>query len=377
MSKGRKWLSVLLAGVLLISQAVPAGAADIGEAERKAKKLEQQKKEAEADKASLKVQLETIVADMKESEKKMSAKEAEIERAEEDLLAAKVEENKQYNGMKKRIKHMYENGNSDYLEVFMAAKNISDLLNKAEYITKISEFDRDMLKKYQKLVKEVEDKEKKLKKEYEELGALQEKLAEDQKKVETLLKEKSSELDSIKSQMKDVETLIANAKEAERRRQEALESQRPKPNRPGGGSSSGSAGGSVISGNGFFTHPCPGMTRKTSYFGEVRQGIGDTRPHSGNDYAAPAGTPIYAAAAGRVLIAGYSNSAGNWVVIDHGNGLTTKYMHMYRAPYVSAGQMVSKGQNIGGVGTTGQSFGNHLHFQVELHGTPVNPDNYL
>lgn len=142
----------------------------------------------------MKVRLETIVADMKESEKKMSAKEAEIERAEEELFAAKVEENKQYNGMKRRIKHMYENGNSDYLEVFMAAKDISDLLNKAEYITKISEFDQDMLKKYQKLVKEVEDKENKLKEEYEELGALQKKLAEDQQKAETLLKEKAQSL---------------------------------------------------------------------------------------------------------------------------------------------------------------------------------------
>ena len=109
----------------------------------------------------------------------------------------------------------------------------------------------------------------------------------------------------------------------------------------------------------------------------MRQGIGDTRPHKGHDYAAPRGTPIYAAAAGTVVIAGWSDSAGNWVVISHGNGLVTKYMHMYQSPAVSAGDKVVKGQYIGGVGTTGQSTGNHLHFQVELNGEAVNPDLYM
>lgn len=135
-----------------------------------------------------------------------------------------------------------------------------------------------------------------------------------------------------------------------------------------------SSGAPVVSGNGYFTHPCPGMTAQTSYFGEVRSF--DSRPHKGNDYAAPAGTPTYAAADGKVIIAGWSNSAGNWVVIDHGNGLVTKYMH-HSEILVSAGQTVKKGQQIGKVGSTGYSTGAHLHFQVELNGVAVNPDEYL
>ena len=84
----------------------------------------------------------------------------------------------------------------------------------------------------------------------------------------------------------------------------------------------------------------------------------------------------YAAAAGTVITAGWSNSAGNWVVISHGNGLVTKYMH-HSSICVSAGQRVEKGQQIGYVGSTGYSTGAHLHFQVELNGTPVNPNNYM
>lgn len=131
---------------------------------------------------------------------------------------------------------------------------------------------------------------------------------------------------------------------------------------------------SSITGNGQFTHPCPGMTYQSSYFGEIREyEIGG---HKGNDYAAPAGTPTYAAASGTVTIAGWSDTAGNWIVIDHGNGLVTKYMHHSKL-CVSAGQTVQKGQKIGEVGNTGQSTGPHLHFQVEVNGVPVSPDQYL
>ena len=132
--------------------------------------------------------------------------------------------------------------------------------------------------------------------------------------------------------------------------------------------------GSSTVGSGQFTHPCPGMTAQTSYFGEIREF--EVGGHKGNDYAAPVGTPTYAADDGTVTIAGWSDSAGNWVVIDHGNGLVTKYMHHSRI-VVSQGQTVKKGQKIGEVGSTGQSTGPHLHFQVELNGVAVNPDDYL
>lgn len=364
----KKIANGMIAGVLSLSIIMPVCATDLTDAQQKAKQLEEQRKAAESEQSSLLEQLNTIVDDMKKSKDDMTKKETEIEKAEEELVNAKVDEQNQYESMKKRIKYIYENGNSEFLEIMFKAKNMADFLNKAEYATKMSEYDRDMLKKFQKLVKKVEEEEAKLNQEYEELHKLQADLQENQTKVEVLLEEKASEIASIESQMSEVQGLITAAKDAERRRQEAQQST---------GSPSGTAGNSVVSGNGFFTHPCPGMSYQSSYFGEVRGGIGDSRPHKGNDYAAPPGTPIYAAAAGKVTTAGYSNSAGYWVVINHGNGLVTKYMHMYQMPYVSANQTVEKGQHIGGVGTTGQSTGNHLHFQVELNGVAVNPSNYM
>lgn len=131
-----------------------------------------------------------------------------------------------------------------------------------------------------------------------------------------------------------------------------------------------------ISGNGQFTHPCPGAT-VTSRFGGREDPInGGGEFHNGLDLAASTGTPTYAAADGTVSIANYSTTAGNWVVIDHGNGLVTKYMHHSKI-LVSAGDVVHKGQQIGEVGSTGNSTGPHLHFQVELNGQAVNPENYL
>ena len=77
------------------------------------------------------------------------------------------------------------------------------------------------------------------------------------------------------------------------------------------------------------------------------------------------------------MIARYSSSAGYWVVIDHGNGLTTKYMHMFEMPYVREGQKVVKGQQIALVGSTGIATGPHLHFQINKNGKAVNPIQYI
>lgn len=139
----------------------------------------------------------------------------------------------------------------------------------------------------------------------------------------------------------------------------------------------GGGGDSVIIGNGYFCHPCPGYSYISSYFGYRQQPIaGASTNHKGVDFAAAIGTPIYAPADGTVQSAAYSGNAGNLIIISHGSGMQTYYMHCSKM-IVKSGQTVKKGQQIGMVGNTGNSTGPHLHFQVMLNGTPVDPMKYL
>lgn len=399
--RGKKIAALFLAYALCSGSVMPVSATSISETQKKGEQLEEQKKAAEAEKSSLDNELNTVIQELQKAQDDMSAKEEQIESAENELVEAKVTENNQYESMKKRIKYMYENGNVEFIEIILSAENISDFLNKTEYVTKISEYDRDMLVEFQKTVEQVQKKEEELRAEYEELSALQTTLSEKRASVETLLSNKNIQIANLESEIgenaKVLQQLIAEAQEAERRQKEAeaaqLAAQQQAMNNnagqnnqiqaPSGGSSTGGStsggvippsSGNVVSGSGYFTHPCPGMTYQSSYFGEIREF--EVGGHKGHDYAAPEGTPTYAAAAGTVLIANYSTSAGNWVVIQHDNGLVSKYMH-HSALTVSAGQRVEKGQQIGYVGSTGQSTGPHLHFQVELNGVAVNPSNYM
>jgi murein DD-endopeptidase MepM/ murein hydrolase activator NlpD len=98
--------------------------------------------------------------------------------------------------------------------------------------------------------------------------------------------------------------------------------------------------------------------------------------HAGIDIAAPTGTPIHAAKAGRVIFAGTMNGYGNAIIVDHGGGFSTLYAHQSRLGS-SKGQSVGQGQVIGYVGSTGHSTGPHLHFETRFGGSPRNPRPYL
>ena len=102
----------------------------------------------------------------------------------------------------------------------------------------------------------------------------------------------------------------------------------------------------------------------------------DNRNHKGLDMAADSGTPIYAADYGTVTKAAKNALNGNYIFIDHGNGVVTIYLHC-KELYVSEGDIVMKGQKIAAVGNTGDSYGSHLHFQVEINGVAVDPKEYL
>lgn len=379
--KGKRLISLLLVGVLCFGLAGEVNASSISETKKKAEELKDKKKSAEAEKESISGQLNTLLSEMETMKTTIEKKEEEISEKEDELIQAQVDENDQYESMKKRIKYMYENGNAQFVEILCESKDLSDFLNKSEYISTISEYDRDMLKQFQKIVKKVEKQEAELKAEKKEMETLQDELIEKQSSMETLLATKNKEIESLKKEISENDTKLKALEEAAKAAEEAArkkaEAEAAAREAAAVSSGSSSAGASVVSGNGMFTHPCPGYRRISSYFGYRTAPLaGASTNHKGVDFAAASGTPIYAAASGTVTSAGYSGNAGNMIVINHGNGLQTYYMHCSKI-YVSAGTKVSKGQNIGAVGTTGNSTGPHLHFQVMSGGSPVNPLNYL
>ena len=138
----------------------------------------------------------------------------------------------------------------------------------------------------------------------------------------------------------------------------------------------GSDSGIVFSG-GALSWPLKVSGRISSKFGHRSSPTaGASTYHKGLDIAVPSGTPILAAAAGKVVTAHYSSSAGNYIMIAHGNRLYTVYMHCSRLA-VKEGDSVVQGQTIGYAGSTGISTGSHLHFGVSKNGSYVNPLNYV
>ena len=175
------------------------------------------------------------------------------------------------------------------------------------------------------------------------------------------------ELEQQENEILNLVAKKAAEEEAAKREQEANNSDN------GNGSSNGASGG--VSESGFIW---PTISKRiTSNFGDTEN---RTSPHRGLDIGAVkpgvSGDPIYAAASGTVTIATYSDSAGNYITINHGNGMSTVYMHC-TVLKVSVGQQVTQGQTIGLMGTTGNSTGVHLHFAVIKGGQYVNPRLYL
>lgn len=356
----------------------------ISDAKKEQKALKAEQEALKKKKQDLAAKLEDIAADMAKTEKKITAKQDEIEEAEGLLADAQAKEDDQYESMKKRIRYMYETNDSDLIELLVTSESISDLLNKAEYISTMEDYDRQMLEKYEAVRIEIEEKEKALEEEFEELQGLKDELTAKQDEVETLLEENAMNLEDVKSEISDnaeeLQELLKQAEEerkkAEEARQAKLAAQQAAAAKAAGTSTVSEAGPSVSSGSGTFTHPCPGARVSSSFGRRSSPTAGASTYHQGVDLAIAAGSPVYAAAAGKVVSTGYNSVEGNNITVNHGGGLVTKYKHLSKI-YVSSGQSVSRGQNIGAVGSTGVSTGPHLHFEVRVNGTAVNPLSYL
>ena len=307
----------------------------------------------------------------------ITEKEQQIADTTEELNEAVKQQEDQYEAMKKRIKFMYERGDTFYLEMLFSSSSLSDLVNKADYIEALSQYDRNKLDEYVGITEMVQLCKEELEAQKDVLDEAKLAVEDEEAAITSLLQEKETQLNAVSANISSQEEAIReyearinqqNAEIAALEKAVAEEKARLEAE---------NAQARIYNG-GMFAWPCPGYTRISDDYGmrPVHPIYGGERMHNGIDLAAPAGTAILAAYDGDVVAAAYSSSMGNYIMIDHGSGLYTIYMHC-SALYVSKGQAVTKGQNIAAVGSTGNSTGNHLHFGVRLNGSYANPWNYL
>ena len=342
------------------------------EAQSTIEDLKDSKGDIESKVTELNQQLIDISARITDLENQLTAKSEDIQETKDELAGAKEREAQQYADMKVRIQFMYENGQTSYLEALLSSRNISEFLNSADYIAQIQSYDRQKLTEYQDTVESSVNLEAQLEQEYTDLEALKSTVESNKATVAAMMRQKESELADISGDIEDAqsdadyyaaeiqaqEELIAAIKRAEAEKAAAGVEEHPYT-------------------GGAFRWPCPSSTRVTSDYGtRVSPMSGASSNHKGIDIGASAGADIIAAADGTVTAASYSSAAGNYVMIDHGGGLYTVYMHA-SSLLVSPGQTVSAGDVIAKVGSTGISTGSHLHFGVSLNGSYVSPWSYL
>lgn len=379
-------LSVLMAFVMAFSFSLTALAADENDKEEKEQQieaLEQEKEEqnqaldsmqtdkanTEAEIESLDSQLTSVQTEIDTTNSELEQTEAALEQTKKDLEAAREKEKKQYETLKLRIKVMYKKGDTGYLEILLAAEDITSLLNSTEYISKISDYDSNLLQSLQETRAQIEELEKQQEEEVARITQLKEELEAQETELQGILDEKAAYIQSLNATIEYTEEYIQELEENISMEQQALAEIEAEIRAAAAAAASGDgeSSGYVEDVSNAYKPSYGGgwvWPSDTTYLTDTF-GYQDWRggSHNGIDIGASYGSPIYAAASGTVWIAGYSSSAGNWVVIDHGGGVLTVYMHA-SALYVSSGQYVSAGQSIAAVGSTGWSTGPHLHFGV-------------
>lgn len=300
---------------------------------------------------------------------------------------------------KVRIRAMEEEGNLSYWEVLFKASSFSNLLDRLNMVEEIASSDRRRLKELGEATKNVEIAREDLAVEKADLEVTKEELDQTQKEmddkraeadelIKTLIA-KGEEIEGLKEELeKEDEDLLSEIARKEKEYNEAKHQEwlaymatyttvPPATTAPAVNNGTTTSGNSTPSGSGgSWLRPCS-YVKMTSPFGfRTSPTAGASSYHQGVDLSAPAGTPIYASRAGVVTSATYSNSAGYYVSINHGDGFSSIYMHMTNY-VVSGGSAVSAGQLIGYVGSTGISTGNHLHFGIAYNGAYVNPCGYV
>ncbi len=364
----------------------------IDEAEKKISKLASEKKETQEYIAALdkKIQLkqdqiDILQADANKLQSEINSIESSIDRAEKQIDKTQKEIDKKqaqfdktYDEYCQRLKAMYVSGHASNLEVLLTSTDISSILTRSQMIKSVSEKDSETLDYLMAQMEQIE-------KDKAELEAKINKLSEDKKKLEKDKKELTSQISTIESSKRELDNEVAKCNALIRKLssqsaeyQESIEENESALRKVEAeiqaayarASRTGSTGSGAHSGA--LGYPTDYRSISAGY-----PNYSSGRYHGGVDFPCPSGSNVYAAASGTVIVAKNLNySYGHYLIVDHGNGLSTLYAHNTTL-LVGVGSHVNKGQIIARSGSTGNSTGPHCHFEVRVNGTRVNPLNYL
>ena len=390
---GRKWAFRLCGLALTAAVAVsllpetvvvPASAvtqAEIDAMKEEANSLKQQQEEIQDQLDSLAADRENAMARKTLLEQQINATRAEINtiaaqiakydeliaQKQEELSQAEAEEQAQYELFCERVRYMEEQGEVSYWSILFSSKDFADLLDNAMMVEEIMDYDNQVMDQLIALREQIEQD----KAELETARQEQQDAKAEQEAAQANLQAQESEVDALLSQISNQEDEL-EAREAQlRAASDAATAEIAAAERELAAQIA-----NVPSESGFLW-PLPGRYNLSSLFGSRKHPItGKANNHTGIDIPASSGTSILAAKSGVVTTSTYNNSYGNYVVVSHSDGTSTLYAHMVRRN-CSKGDTVSQGQVIGYVGTTGSSTGNHLHFEVRVNGSRVDPINYF
>ena len=342
--------------------------------------IKEKQRAAEAEKSEVvseinkyNTQIVSLNTEISNAQSEIDKKQAEIDELNGKIeeMQAKIDDRK--SGMSKRLRTMYKNGSVGFIDIILDSRNFSELLSNLSMLQKIYKSDRSTLNSLEKISKELNNTKK-------ELSAAQQAMASSQSE----LKNKKGELDKVSAQLeakaaKIEENLAIFNQQAESLSSQILAEQQAaaqsNQNTSGDSGYSGGGGGSVTNGPVNLRWPVAKVI--TSPFGR-RIGLEQYGIfHTGTDLGVPSGTPVRAAAAGRVMnLSGWYQQGYGWgVFIDHGNGVVTVYGHN-SALTVSPGQYVQQGDVIALSGQTGWATGPHVHYEVRINGQYVDPEAY-
>lgn len=400
----RRFLVGFIIVFLIVSIACQAFASQLDQKKKELNDIKdgiQGKKEAisqvESEQEKIKEQISQIDDNLRQNQQKLAETQKslkntqkEIEKIKKELEQAIEKINEQDDLMSSRLRALYMNGPSSYLEIIFESENLNDFIERIETLEKIVEYDIDVLEQMQQYKEvvdnkkvELEKKEDSILKDKQKIEIQREKIKKDKQEKDQLMRELDSQkkehekaLDELENNSKQLEGTIKKLQQQLLEQQRRLEQQRQKEKQGQQNRQTGQTNRGKYTG-GKFGWPVSGYYNITSPYRMRRHPItGVYKMHTGIDIGCPYGASIVAAEAGTVIIAEWFGAYGNTVVIDHGGGVSTLYAHNSSFS-VSAGQTVGKGQKIASAGSTGYSTGPHCHFEVRVNGEHTNPLSYL